>query len=288
MKKPFLYVISGALIVALTFILLDTDFRAEAVIGGVGNVTNTDNPHNFSSTSSGIRAVSEQQVCIFCHTPHHAITDTSLLNAPLWNHRLSAASYKVPALANQLTTPLNPPDGASKLCLSCHDGTIAIGNLATGVVAMASHPYLTDGRLTSGPAALGNDISAKHLVAIPVNANLIDGKRQQCINDSNIMKVKYPWESPNALGGTVLLRPTSQTHNGFPGIAGDDPSIPAALSSKYKAGYNYGVQCSSCHDPHLWANVPDANYTGYKFIVAPQNSMCLACHCNCDASGNCI
>ena len=66
---------------------------AEAVLGGSGNVTQDSNPHNFASTSTGIKAVTEKRVCIFCHTPHNAETDEALINGPLWNHTLSTQTY---------------------------------------------------------------------------------------------------------------------------------------------------------------------------------------------------
>ena len=274
------------------FVLMAGGFKAEAVIGGIGNVTMSTNPHNLSASSSGIRAVSETQVCIFCHTPHHAITDTSLLNAPLWNHRLSTALYAVtnaPGAGYQLSEPRNPPDGSSKMCLSCHDGTIGIGNLASGAVAMDTDTCLDpDGSLKVGDpscrAGIGNNLTTHHLVSIPVNQSLINEELALCaIEFSGIDQLtKYPWSTPNPLGDVVLLRPTAQDFKGAAGIAGDDASIPAPANTKYKAGYNYGVQCSSCHDPHLWVSAASSATAGYKFIVASFNSLCNACHCTCD------
>lgn len=97
--------------------------------------------HNLSvdglgSTHAAPGGTSE--VCVFCHTPH-AATQADLggtpLRAPLWNRRVPAGSTYTPYTsstmdAQSITDGLNAqPGGSSKLCLSCHDGTLAIGNV---------------------------------------------------------------------------------------------------------------------------------------------------------------
>ena len=80
--------------------------------------------HNLSVTGPGtIRATSEQEICVFCHTPH-----STSPNRPLWNRSDPGVFY---ALYNSTTIQAAPgqPSGSSLLCLSCHDGTIALGNV---------------------------------------------------------------------------------------------------------------------------------------------------------------
>ena len=68
------------------------------------------------------------EICIVCHTPHNAISPQ---DGPLWNRALTTSTF---TLYSPNTTPgsdidgtgFNQPTGVSKLCLSCHDGTIAI------------------------------------------------------------------------------------------------------------------------------------------------------------------
>ena len=85
--------------------------------------------HNLSVASSGtVKAVTEDEVCVFCHTPHGA---TQFPGSPLWNRQLSSQTYTTytsPSLdAEAIAGQLDQPAGSSKLCLSCHDGTLAIG-----------------------------------------------------------------------------------------------------------------------------------------------------------------
>src|ERR1041385_334859 len=78
--------------------------------------------HNLSVTGPGtVKATTETEVCIFCHTPHRATGEQ-----PLWNHAGSAATY-TPYSSSTLKAAVGQPTGASKLCLSCHDGTVALG-----------------------------------------------------------------------------------------------------------------------------------------------------------------
>jgi predicted CXXCH cytochrome family protein len=65
------------------------------------------------------------QICIVCHTPHNA--DVSTVDAPLWNHTLTTATYTLYDSPTFTGKPSQTqPGGVSKLCLSCHDGTVAL------------------------------------------------------------------------------------------------------------------------------------------------------------------
>jgi predicted CXXCH cytochrome family protein len=47
---------------------------------------------------------------------------------PLWNHELSSATYQPYRSTTLKSAVPTAPTGASRLCLSCHDGTIALNN----------------------------------------------------------------------------------------------------------------------------------------------------------------
>jgi hypothetical protein len=84
--------------------------------------------HNLS-LSSGSSVYSQGSLgCTFCHAPHSGLGG----NTPLWNQKLSQKSY-VPYSSttdpNQGNT--QPTLGVtSSLCLSCHDGTVGVGQSA--------------------------------------------------------------------------------------------------------------------------------------------------------------
>ena len=65
------------------------------------------------------------ETCIVCHTPHGGDSAVAA-DAPLWNHALNATqTYTMYSRPLDGGAP-GQPNALSKLCLSCHDGTIAV------------------------------------------------------------------------------------------------------------------------------------------------------------------
>lgn len=129
--------------------------------------------HNLSVSGPGeVRSLTEEQICKFCHIPHNAVVPD-----PLWGHSLSNAQYEVPEIRTPSGREAAPqPDGASRLCLSCHDGTIALGDIAT-----EPRPIAMAGASRLGPGDrgyLGTDLSGSHPISFVVSAeglNVEDG-----------------------------------------------------------------------------------------------------------------
>jgi len=123
-------------------------------------------PHNLSVSGPGqIRALTETRICIFCHTPHNA---TPL--SPLWNKELEPQAYTVYESPTLRAGQLPQPSGPTKLCLSCHDGTIAMGAVLNpvGGISMAGGGTLTPGSLSN----FGLDLSGHHPVSFPYHSAL--------------------------------------------------------------------------------------------------------------------
>ncbi len=68
------------------------------------------------------------------------------------------------------------PTGSSKLCLSCHDGTIAIGYVLSGSEPIAMAGGVTT--LPSGPTQLGTDLSDDHPVSFRYDDALAAANRK--------------------------------------------------------------------------------------------------------------
>ena len=100
------------------------------------------------------------QICIVCHTPHNA--DATVAESPLWNHEVTDESFTVYTSATLDATDVGQPSASSKLCLSCHDGTIALD----------SYGGMTGSSFISGSANLGNDISNDHPISFAYNTAL--------------------------------------------------------------------------------------------------------------------
>ncbi len=103
--------------------------------------------HDFSA-----QGWSQGEVCIVCHTPHHA---SQALDRPLWNHEVTTASFTLYSSATLHQTP-EQPLAPSKSCLSCHDGT----------VAQDSFGGRTGTQFVTGDALIGTDLANDHPVSI--------------------------------------------------------------------------------------------------------------------------
>ncbi|HET6923418.1 MAG TPA: cytochrome c3 family protein [Anaeromyxobacteraceae bacterium] len=166
--------------------------------------------HNLSATSSNsIRAATVDEVCVFCHTPHGAYQ-----SRPIWNRNLSYQDN--PTLytiygSTTLDAGVARPNGASKLCLSCHDGTLAFGALMNLDAQRPASVSMQGGVTTMppGPTLLGTDLRNDHPISMIPSV---------------------------ALDPEIQLPP-----------AGDD----VRLREGSTPGVKDAVQCTSCHDPHL-------------------------------------
>lgn len=243
--------------------------------------------HNLSAAADGattpsgtvpvrnVKANSETQVCVFCHTPHAAENipkSGTTPGAPLWNRKLSSATYtpytstSIEASAAELSAS---PGGSSKLCLSCHDGTMAIDkvNVLNGAanatiamnVATPVNMPAGSGVTTGFTRNLGADLTNDHPISFTYNKALAtaDGElREPAIE--------------NTVGGVVMNR----------AIGKAKPVLPLE---------NNQMQCATCHDPHLNDTLDSkAKFLRVNRLQASQpigstfsqanDIICLACH----------
>ena len=104
--------------------------------------------HDLRSTLNGASFT----LCNFCHVAHKTLADTypSYIGPLLWNHTLSTATtygvYSSQTFAAYGTdiADLGTLNGAgyttSNLCLSCHDGTVAVNEWYTPVLGKTYQP----------------------------------------------------------------------------------------------------------------------------------------------------
>ncbi len=132
--------------------------------------------HNLSSSGPGqIKALTEGRICVFCHTPHNANPRT-----PLWNKNLSATNY-TPYSSTTMKATMNQPMGPSRLCLSCHDGTIAIGDLLNPSGRVAMMNVSSSGAIpASSRSYIGTELEYHH----PFSFSYYDASLDPWINPS--------------------------------------------------------------------------------------------------------
>lgn len=118
-------------------------------------------PHDLSITGpSATYKGTNTQTCVYCHTPHNALSQL----VPLWNHPTTGPSTFTPYTSGTMTAVPGEPAGASLACLSCHDGTIAPN-------AHGNAPDLTGTKIT-GKAFLGTDLRNDHPISFLYDASL--------------------------------------------------------------------------------------------------------------------
>ncbi len=127
--------------------------------------------HNLSVSGRGtIRAIEEDQVCIFCHTPHNASPQ-----APLWNRHDPQTHYRIYS-SSTTDARIDQPGGPSKMCLSCHDGSIALGLVLSRLPEdpiLLNQPFMP-----TGPSNLTNDLSDDHPIGFRYDRQLSNRDRQ--------------------------------------------------------------------------------------------------------------
>jgi hypothetical protein len=106
---------------------------ADTQPGALTSVRGPNNPE-IRGTEGAVRL--NEEVCIFCHTPHGGRPEVGGVAgiAPLWNRRLSSPNSFIPYSspnfdALDLTGTPGRPKGVSLACLSCHDGAVALDAL---------------------------------------------------------------------------------------------------------------------------------------------------------------
>jgi len=113
--------------------------------------------HDFTTSSWNTSAGGE--ICKVCHVPHGGAL---VAGAPLWSRSVTAATYTLYSTPT-LNASMGQPSASSKLCLSCHDNTIALGG--TTFINTVGTPV--------GYANVGIDLSNDHPVSFTYDAALV-------------------------------------------------------------------------------------------------------------------
>jgi predicted CXXCH cytochrome family protein len=98
------------------------------------------------------------RICVACHTPHSAIST----EAPIWNHEVSAGGHTPYDSGTIHATDLSNPAGISLMCLSCHDGSVAVDSFGGN----------TGSTTIGGSAFLDVDLSDDHPISFTYNTAL--------------------------------------------------------------------------------------------------------------------
>ena len=143
-------------------ILIFVLFFAEDTEAGI-----RDSLHNLSAGGPGnVKSGVEGRICEFCHISH-----SSAETGALWARRKPTAIY-IPYSSSTAAARPGQPTGTSVLCLSCHDGTIALGEILNRGQPHSMAGGL--GRMPPGKGLQGTDLSDDHPISFQYSPQLVN------------------------------------------------------------------------------------------------------------------
>jgi predicted CXXCH cytochrome family protein len=180
--------------------------------------------HNLTPGGPGqLKETRPIGLCVFCHTPHNTKPTRAL-----WNRDLPPTTYQLYS-SSTLQAVVNQPTGSSRLCLSCHDGTLAMGSLNKP----PRGEKLKLGPMT-GTKVLGTDLSDDHPISFVYDGAL-------AIKRGNLI-------DPASLPAAIRLDANKQMQC----TSCHDPHEHKRRKFLRMDNLN-GALCLTCHRPPQWS-----------------------------------
>lgn len=219
--------------------------------------------HDLSARGPGpIRAVSEQEICIFCHTPHNASPQT-----PLWNRSDPRLHYRI-YKSSTTDARIDQPSGPSKMCLSCHDGTMALGEVLS---RPASEPIVMTARtIPPGATDLTGDLSDDHPIGFRYDRSLSNRDRQ--IRPPEVLGSRLPLGAHGEMHCTTCHDPHNNELGDFLRVT--DARAAICVSCHEMTGWRNG---SHAHSPKRTTGRVVDPRVRLKYATVSENG-CLVCH----------
>lgn len=262
----------GTLLAGLILLLTGPTLLAQVVGDALG-------VHNLGPGSTSPVQGARPDSCAYCHAPH------SGLNVGLWNQKLTTQSYTMYSSSTAKNTGVKPTLGfSSNQCLSCHDGSVAVGT------TVAYGQVTTHGSMNAADV-FGANLQTSHpfSLSLPLKDNI------------------HLAASLTANGTTADTTGTVKLIKGnVECMSCHDPHSQAKDSVNQNflvKDSSYGQLCLACHDPLRtmggqvnqlsdWATSahavstakisPSANLGPYPNVGSDS---CTACHASHNAAG---
>ncbi len=248
---------------ALILVLLPLPVWAQTAPGGglLGSAHDFTLVHGTTTprTAGGVPV----GLCTYCHTPHKA-AQTLLL----WNHTLSQNTFFWSDATTTMGGTLLPTistawSGPTKLCLSCHDGSVAVADLLWfNAQAWQGANALSTFTLSRVPAfqtaTTSGDLAGNHPVAFPYPYNGSPNSYNGVTTGNRVILTEYV-DDPTASGIRLFN------------------DVGLAVSAGPVSGHT-GMECSTCHDPHNGPTVQDLYLIRGKLGGSDTHYICLMCH----------
>ncbi len=247
--------------------------------------------------------------CLYCHVPHSGVQTP---NPALWSQTLSTQTYTPYSSTTLHNTGAQPVLGAdSSLCLSCHDGTVAVGQTQpSGAIQMTgnmypadvfgtnlqgSHPFSLKLPLVDAPDLVPS-LTTSHTTADPLKAVQLINNDVECtschtphaqaidmvsknflVRDSSSGQMCLACHDPNPRTVNGQSNELAQWSGGIHATSGEAIANGPVLGSYSTVAQN---ACLSCHLPHN-------STAGARLLRGPVPSVpnmdastqnCITCH----------
>jgi len=221
----------------------------------------------------------QDRICVYCHHPHNTIKGSATQYSPLWNRDLTSGytgynngtmmSGGATASQHAINADTTGIKGVSLLCMSCHDGTVAMNaySQTTGITdsTQGSGSNNQESRLNQqlgSTADFGKDLSNHHPMGFAYDevAGTGAGKDNEIALSSTVMV-------PAGLtsGGMTVAQVTAAQTGGV--------KISDLLNG---TGATATMECITCHDVHNTGNAQGAER--FLWRSNNQSNFCLVCH----------
>ena len=193
----------------------------------------------------------QQRVCFFCHTPHNA----NPAAGALWNLSLDPAAisltpYQWTVPANQgISFNSDPLVGPSRLCMTCHDGNIAMDPVGDTMVSKFPQDVIS------------TNLSMTHPIGFSYDDSMNTRGPAELVEKSQYLATAISISNTSGVYNQI-------TRNGELRI----------VDVLYQGSI---VTCMTCHDVHNDQNVvpdPGDNYNYLVWAKEEHSLLCLSCH----------
>ncbi len=199
------------IVLMLVFILCPVCILAQGLINS---------KHNLSVSGQSLaKSGGESDMCRFCHTTH-----ISRPKPAQWRKNDTGQNYILYSSSTIQALP-GQPTGASLLCLSCHDGTIALGSSETSLSANSLSMMPNKANLTT-------DLSDDHPISFTYNSTLALANRE--LADPAFLPPSIELEKQK-VQCTSCHDPHNQMYDYFLSVS-----------------YQYSELCIQCHQIDNW------------------------------------
>jgi len=230
--------------------------------------------------SAGYEGEASDAQCIFCHPPR-----SHTLKFGMWNEAQADNLFDYPYDRQTEEAPPGKPAGASLLCLGCHDGTIALGDVRSRTQS-----------ISNGSGINRTDLSNGHPISFSYDADLL--ARNGELEDPAKLNQQVRLDATNRIQCTSCHDPHNDTYGNF--LVMDNSSTALCVTCHKKAGWDASPHnislaswnhrgldpwpfsklggsvaehgCANCHTPHSAGN------DRYLLNYNAEEDNCMACH----------